>query len=190
LSIDPHDMGKDAYEVVIQTTIRGCFIFKAAFMPTGSWGCFTPMTYETIDNIWKINQPVNEQIKKDLIARGDIEDDGIDNTYASLDEHGHFGHCESPFHVEFWEPKEQCISGMIDGVIQGVKHHIPILYSPMATDPADLLAYAKYLGKIQKMIDPSGVMDSMMGGMMGMMRDLDDIEELEAIGEGQPEVVA
>ncbi|MBN1288679.1 MAG: hypothetical protein JXA49_03475, partial [Actinobacteria bacterium] len=100
--------------------------------------------------------------------------------------HGHFGHIESPYQVDFWEPKEQNMSGMIMGVIQGVKNHIPIIYSPMTVEPPKLLNYMTYIGKIQQLIDPYGIMDALVGGMMGMMKDLDDIDELEKMGEAEP----
>ncbi|MBN1289298.1 MAG: FAD-binding oxidoreductase [Actinobacteria bacterium] len=181
--IDIADLGTEVHSAMYQTTLRGCYIFKAAFMPTGSWGCFTPMSYETIDNILKVNQPVNEDIKKRLFATEAIEFNGVDNTYMSLDEHGHFGHCESAFQLDFWEPKEECLSGFVIGVMEGVKNRIPILYSPMPTNGRELLDYTKYIGKVQMLIDPSGTMDSMMGSLMTIMKDLDDIDELQALGE-------
>ncbi|MBN1288112.1 MAG: FAD-binding oxidoreductase [Actinobacteria bacterium] len=187
IMIDPVDLGVDAYQVVFQTAIRGCYIFKAAFMPTGAMGCFPPMSYETIDNLWKVNININDPIKKDLIAREAIEDDYYDNNYASLDEHGHFGHIESPWHTEFWEPKEESISGALVGVIEGLRKHVPIAYSPMTVEGRELLNYIKYLGKIQGLIDPHKAMDALQASAFGMIRDLDDLDELEISGE--PEAI-
>ncbi|MBN2168970.1 MAG: hypothetical protein JW738_06980, partial [Actinobacteria bacterium] len=190
ICIDVRDMGLDAYQAIFQTTIRGCYIFKAAFMPAGSMGCFMPMSYETIDNMWKVNIHVNDAIKKELLAHEGIADDGYDNNYCSLDEHGHFGHVESPWQTEFWEPKEQSMSGMIVGIAEGVRKHIPILYSPMTVDPPKLLNYVSYLGKVQRLLDPHKITDSMFGGAFGMMASLDEIDELKTLGEEKPEAVA
>lgn len=183
ICIDVSDLGTDAYQAVFQTTVRGCYIFKAAFMPSGAMGCFTPMSYETIDNLWKVNIDANDPIKKDLLAEEMIADDGYDNNYCSLDENGHYGHIESPYQVDFWEPKEQSLTGMAVGVMEGVRKHIPILYSPMTVKSDELLTYASYLGKIQRLIDSNGTMDSWMGGIMSTIRGLDEIEELRTIGE-------
>ncbi|MBN2167770.1 MAG: hypothetical protein JW738_00880, partial [Actinobacteria bacterium] len=187
--IDTTDLGHDAHQLVYQTAIRGCYIFKAAFMPTGSWMCFPPMSYETIDNLWKVNQPINDEIKKELIAKEQISDDYFDNVYASLDENGHFGHVESPYHTELWEEKEQSMSGMIKGVMEGIKHHVPILYSPQPLGE-DLAVYSALIAKVAQLLDPDGVMDGMgissmtMGmGSGGGGKSIDDIDELEEIKE-------
>ncbi|MBN1289167.1 MAG: hypothetical protein JXA49_05980, partial [Actinobacteria bacterium] len=184
--IDPIDMGNDSFQLVFQTAIRGCYIFKAAFMPTGSWCCFPPMSYETIDNLWKVNQPINEQIKKELIATEAIEDDYFDNVYASLDEHSHFGHDESPYHLDLWEPKGADLMGYAIGAIEGMKKFVPLVYTPIPTTGSGIGVYASYIGKIYELLDPYHVMDAPQA-MFGIVRSLNDIDELE---EAKPKVNA
>lgn len=175
IMIDPVDLGNDAFQVVFQTAIRGCYIFKAAFMPTGSWSCFPPMSYETIDNIWKVNQPVNCEIKKDMIAKEAISDDYYDNVYASLDEHSHFGHDESPYHIDLWEDKGMDLEGYARGIMETPRKKIPLLYSPM---PKNMGTYGKFIRKICDLLDPDRVMDSIVGKFF-ITESLDKIDELE-----------
>lgn len=75
------------------------------------------------------------------------------------------------------------MSGMIMGVIEGAKNHIPIIYSPMTINPPELLNYVKYLNKIQKLFDPDSDMDSITGSVFGMLRAIDDIDDLEKAGD-------
>ncbi|MBN1288110.1 MAG: FAD-dependent oxidoreductase [Actinobacteria bacterium] len=176
--IDPADLGHDANQVTFQTAIRGAYVFKAAYMPTGAWSCFPPMSYETIDNLCKLTMPINVDIKKELIAKEAIEDDFYDNVYMSTDEHSHFGHNESPYSVELWEPKGQDLEGVVKATLEGWKKKIPIIYSPIPTEGDGFGVYASYLIKIYHMMDPERVMDAPQA-MFGIVRKLDDIDELE-----------
>lgn len=173
--IDTTDLGHDAHQLVYQTAIRGCYIFKAAFMPTSAWSCFPPMSYETIDNIWKVNQPVNCEIKKKLIAEGSIEDDYYDNVYASLDENSHFGHDESPYHLDLWEPQHQDMEGVVMGIMEYSRKKIPLLYSPM---PTPFKVHGKYIRKIYEMLDPDRVMDAVIAKFF-LTESLDNIDKLD-----------
>ncbi|MBN1288082.1 MAG: FAD-binding oxidoreductase [Actinobacteria bacterium] len=181
--IDPEDLGQDANQLSFQTAIRGCYVFKAAFMPTGSWGCFPPMAYETIDNLLKVVQPINDEIKKDLIARNAIEDDYYDNVYMSTDEHSHFGHDESPYSLDLWESKGGELDGMIRGVIDGMKSNSAFFYSPVPTEGDGLITYLKYPAKIYNMLDPDRTMDAFFMLAKGIINDIDDIDDLKNLGE-------
>lgn len=175
--IDPIDLGKDTEQITFLTAIRGCYIFKAAFMPTGSWSVYAPMSYETIDNMWKINQPINCKVKQYLIEQEAIEDDYYDNVYSSTDEHSHFGHVESPYHVDLWEPKGCDVGGLVWGCLEGMKKHVPLFYTPIPTEGDGFAVYAKYMGKIYNLLDPSRVSDNPIANIG--LRNRSDIDELK-----------
>ncbi|MBN2168775.1 MAG: hypothetical protein JW738_05980, partial [Actinobacteria bacterium] len=178
-SYDPFtEFDHTEYELVIQQAIRAAYIMKDAFLPAGAFSCNPPLTYETIDQIWKIAEEPSLRIRREWMDRDAILEQDLDNIYCSIDEHGHFGHVETIYQCDFAEPKGEPTGITIKGMTEGTRLYLGNGYMSFPEDVKKAVMYAQYLGKINQMLDINLVADSMMAPMFGMMGSLDELDEL------------
>lgn len=169
LLVDPADMGHDAFEACYQTAIRDVYIPKAAFMPSGNFLVLPPMSYEAIDQIIKYSTPMAIKAKEEVLeaGRGEIEDDYKDNVYLSLDEHGHYGHCEAAYHYEIADPKTEPFGLFLTGLSRGRKSGLTQFYCATPSSLEEFLLDNEYYKKILRMLDPKRIASQ--GFNVGMM---------------------
>jgi len=161
-SMDPMDLGRPAYEIAIQNAVRAVWIAKSAFMPTSSNTGVPPLSYETIDQCFRHALKETIAIKKEWVKDGRIYDDGEDNAYACLDEHGHFLHVEHACHADIWEDKAEAFGIILKGWREAMSKNLSPTYMSVPGSWSDSLAYFAYMVQIQRMIDPNRTADSMM----------------------------
>ncbi len=162
-SLDPRELGREAYEIALQNAVRAIWIGKSAYMPTSSNSGAPPLAYETIDHCLKHALKETVSTKKEWVKAGRIYDDGEDNTYACLDENGHYLHVEHACHADSWEKKTEATGIVLKGLRNSLAKNLSPTYMSVPSSWADLLSYASYMLKIQQLIDPKGSADTMLG---------------------------
>ena len=104
----------------------------------------------------------------------------MDNVYGQLDEGGHFGHNESAYHTDHWEPKTEALGIVMKGMKDGAANIVPLFYTPQPDNREEFIEYLSYMKKIQAMLDPDNLADAFLfKGIFETICSLDEVQDLE-----------